>query len=111
MLGYLISTSLLHDKECIQGLYNLLKFAHRPINPMHVHTIYWHYKSEQYPLMMIGGGVEMKEMPDLGNMVKDWIPVDFAAASIVQIMLKVANDNTGSPEQVYHIVNPNMVTW
>lgn len=27
------------DKECIQGLYNLIKFAHRPINPMHVHTI------------------------------------------------------------------------
>lgn len=68
-------------------------------------------KSEQYPLMMIDGGAEMKEMPDLGNMVIDWIPVDFAAASIVQIMLKVANDNTGSPEQVYHIVNPNMVTW
>ncbi|CDH50372.1 l-aminoadipate-semialdehyde dehydrogenase [Lichtheimia corymbifera JMRC:FSU:9682] len=165
------------DKECIKGLYNLLKFAHRPINPMHVHTIssvsataamkspiqevvapddphvampmgyaqskyviehlfyflskekgfpctierlgqvcgdtqrgYWH-NSEQYPLMMVGGGAEMKKMPDLGNMVIDWIPVDYAAASIVQIMLTTASNNTGSPEQVYHIVNPNMVTW
>lgn len=61
--------------------------------------------------MMIDGGAEMKEMPDLGNMVIDWIPVDFAAASIMQIMLTTANDNLGPPEQVYHIVNPNMVTW
>ncbi|ORY94131.1 hypothetical protein BCR43DRAFT_477660 [Syncephalastrum racemosum] len=28
-----------YDKECIQGMYNLLQFAHREVNPMYVHTI------------------------------------------------------------------------
>lgn len=27
------------EKECLRGLYNLLKFAYRPENPMHVHHI------------------------------------------------------------------------
>lgn len=28
-----------YDKACIQGMYNLLQFAHRDVNPMYVHTI------------------------------------------------------------------------
>lgn len=168
------------DKECIQGLYNLLKFAHRPTNPMRVHTIssvsataamknvdrisettlpqdphvampigYAQSKyiaehlfdyltrekgmpcivermgqvcgdsikgtwgiQEQFPLMMVGGGAMLKKMPDLGKMTIDWIPIDYAASSITDIML---NTTTTPIEQlrgrVFHIVNPNHVSW
>lgn len=168
------------DKECIQGLYNLLKFAHHPIHPMYVHTISsisataamgvdhipetispqdphvalamgyaqskyivehlfdylmrekhfpcivermgqlsgdtihgaWS-KSENYPLMIIGGGEKLHMMPDLKDAVIDWLPVDYASSCIVDIMLKTSA--TYTPEdlvgRVFHIVNPNRVSW
>lgn len=167
------------DKECIQGLYNLLKFAHCPINPIRVHTIssvsataaikvnrvaettlpgdphvampmgYAQSKyivehlfdyltrekgmpcivermgqvcadtlagawsiHEQYPLMIVGGGAMLKKMPDLNKLTIDWIPIDYAASSITDIMLNTTNTPieqlTG---RVFHIVNPNHVSW
>lgn len=170
------------DKECIQGLYNLLKFAHHPINPMYVHTISsisataaaarhrfmpetfppqdphvalpigyaqskyivehlfdylarekgfpcivervgqlcgdtihgsWS-KNEQYPLMIIGGGDKLHSMPDLKGTMIDWLPVDYASAAIVDIMLRTSSVSF-TPEdlvgRVFHIVNPNRVSW
>lgn len=168
------------DKECIQGLYNLLKFAHHPVNPMNVHTISsisataamhrfsmpetfppqdphvalpigyaqskyivehlfdylmrekhfpcivervgqlcgdtiqgaaWS-KNEQYPLMIMGGGDQLHRMPDLKDTMVDWLPVNYASAAIVDIMLKSSltplEDLVG---RVFHIVNPNRVSW
>ncbi|GAA5802331.1 hypothetical protein HPULCUR_007795 [Helicostylum pulchrum] len=165
-----------YDKECIAPLYNLLKFAYRKANPMHVHFIssisasagygsiipeeplpldshvtmpmgYAHSKfvvevlfnylttekkfpcyierlgqvcgdsvngvwnmSEQYPLMFVGGGSIMHKMPDL-NTVIDWITVDYAAKVIADIMLRTAYLPANMDQSVYHIVNPNIITW
>ncbi|KAL0092096.1 hypothetical protein J3Q64DRAFT_1819684 [Phycomyces blakesleeanus] len=165
-----------YDKECIKGLYNLVKFAYRQINPIHLHFIssisasagwgdtipesplprntkvampmgyaqskyivehlfnyltkeknfpciierlgqvcgdsingVWN-TSEQYPLMFIGGGSVMKKMPDLDTVI-DWIPVDYAAKSIVDIMLNSVSKSSSEKESVFHIVNPHRVTW
>ncbi|KAL0092093.1 hypothetical protein J3Q64DRAFT_1819681 [Phycomyces blakesleeanus] len=165
-----------YDKECIKGLYNLVKFSYRQINPIHLHFIssisasagwgatipesplprntkvampigyaqskyiveylfnyltkeknlpciiarlgqvcgdsingVWN-TSEQYPLMFIGGGSVMKKMPRLNTAI-DWIPVDYAAACIVDIMLKTTSKPVDINESVYHIVNPYRVTW
>ncbi|KAI9485924.1 MAG: hypothetical protein EXX96DRAFT_592819 [Benjaminiella poitrasii] len=165
-----------YDKECIEPFYNLLKFAYREINPMHVHFIssisasaaageqiveeplpldshvampmgYAHSKfvveklmnyltaeknfpciverlgqvcgdsengvwntSEQYPLMFVGGGSVMHKMPKL-DIIIDWITVDYAAASIVDIMLRTAYLPADENNSIYHIVNPRLVTW
>ncbi|KAG2233404.1 hypothetical protein INT48_007434 [Thamnidium elegans] len=166
-----------YDKECIAPFYNLIRFAYRQVNPMHVHFIssvsasagygndtvpeeplrldshvamplgyaqskfvietlfnylmtekkfpcyvervgqvcgdsengVWN-TSEQYPLMLVGGGSRMRKMPDLDIMV-DWIPVDYAAASITDIMLKTAYFSANKDQSVYHIVNPGLVKW
>ncbi|ORZ00285.1 hypothetical protein BCR43DRAFT_540226 [Syncephalastrum racemosum] len=166
------------DKECIRGLYNLLKFAHREIDPMYVHTISsvsvmtargtpeipetypemdphvcmpigyamskyvveqlfnyltreknfpcivermgqvcgdsingaWN-TSEQYPLLIVGGGSVMKKMPDIQTDI-DWLPVDHAATGIFEIMLSTADKTAAEVTgKVYHIVNPRTVTW
>ncbi|CEP11935.1 hypothetical protein [Parasitella parasitica] len=164
------------DKECIQPFYNLLKFAYKEVNPMHVHFIssisasaaagteiieeplpldahvampmgyaqskfvveilfnyltaeknfpcyierlgqvcgdsvngVWNV-SEQYPLMFIGGGSVMHEMPNLDTVI-DWITVDYAAASIADIMLRTANLPANTEQSIYHIVNPRLVMW
>ncbi|KAI9250966.1 hypothetical protein BDA99DRAFT_469417 [Phascolomyces articulosus] len=167
------------DRECIQGLYNLLQFAYRKMNPMHVHVVssisataaygkatiselpspkdphvampmgyaqskyivehlfdyltkqknfpcivermgqvcgdtehgVWN-TSEQYPLLFIGGN-QLGLMPKLSSVNVDWLPVDFAATSIVDIMLKMRHTELVSLQQqaFFHIVNPSRVQW
>ncbi|KAI9485154.1 hypothetical protein BDB00DRAFT_773619 [Zychaea mexicana] len=164
------------DRECIRGLYNLLQFAYRKEDPIHVHVVssisataaygkdtvpelpspkdphvampmgyaqskyivehLFHYltqqknfpcivermgqvcgdtehgvwnTSEQYPLLMVGG-TQLGLMPNLASVTVDWLPVDFAATSIVTIMLKLGASNQFG-EGVYHIVNPSRVGW
>lgn len=171
-----------YDKECIAPFYNLLKFAYKQENPMHVHFIssvsaaannankdnqvseeplpmdahiamdmgYGQSKfiveillnylkieknipcyierlgqicgdsvngvwktNEQFCLMFIGGGAIMHKMPDLDDCHIDWIPVDYASASIVDIMLYTAHlsaDDDGE-HFLFNIVNPNAITW
>ncbi|KAF7727900.1 hypothetical protein EC973_006899 [Apophysomyces ossiformis] len=165
-----------YEKDCIRGLYNLLKFAYRDVNPMHVHFIssvsasalygervpeeplprnprvtmpmgyaqskfisehLFYYltreknfpcyverlgqvcgdsvhgawnTSEQYPLMFIGGGQVMHKMPKLDTAI-DWITVDNAASSILDIMLSTANQPANIDASIYHIVNPHPITW
>lgn len=51
-------------------------------------------------------------MPALKSDVIDWLPVDYAAASIVEIMLKTSKKPAKDLiNQVFHIVNPHMVSW
>ncbi|KAF1806067.1 hypothetical protein V8B55DRAFT_1592110 [Mucor lusitanicus] len=66
--------------------------------------------SEQYPLMFVGGGSIMHKMPNLDTVI-DWITVDYAAASIADIMLKTANLPADPEKSIYHIVNPKLVMW
>ncbi|KAI8360869.1 hypothetical protein EDC96DRAFT_553792 [Choanephora cucurbitarum] len=66
--------------------------------------------SEQYPLMFIGGGSWMHKMPRLETSI-DWIPVDFAAAAIVDIMLNTRSPSTKVAQYVYHIVSPQTLKW
>ncbi|PHZ16213.1 acetyl-CoA synthetase-like protein [Rhizopus microsporus ATCC 52813] len=65
---------------------------------------------EQYPLMLMGGQI-MKKMPKMDIKV-DWIPVNDAANSISEIVLRTANTDYKSLDGfVFHIVNPNTITW
>ncbi|RCI06324.1 hypothetical protein CU098_001493, partial [Rhizopus stolonifer] len=66
--------------------------------------------TEQYPMMFVGGGSIMKKMPKLDNVV-DWISVDYAAATIVDIMLRTAHACTQENQYIYHIVNPHLISW
>ncbi|CEI89605.1 hypothetical protein RMCBS344292_03956 [Rhizopus microsporus] len=66
--------------------------------------------SEQYPLMFIGGARMMKKMPRLDTVI-DWIPVNYAAASISEIMLHTSTLQAFTDMSVYHVVNPNTIMW
>ncbi|KAG2196144.1 hypothetical protein INT47_006490 [Mucor saturninus] len=66
--------------------------------------------SEQYPLMFIGGGSVMHKMPVL-DVVVDWVPVDHAATSITDIMLRTADLAANTNQSVYHIVNTRTIPW
>ncbi|KAH8550965.1 hypothetical protein BGW37DRAFT_457390 [Umbelopsis sp. PMI_123] len=70
---------------------------------------YWN-PQEQYPLMIAGGAVHMQKMPAMNAKI-DWIPLDYAAASIVEIIINTANDAPSHSESIFHIVSPNRVTW
>ncbi|KAI8879659.1 acetyl-CoA synthetase-like protein [Backusella circina FSU 941] len=67
----------------------------------------WNY-SEQFPLMFIGGSSVMGVMPIL-NSVIDWLPVDYAAKIIVEIMSETYRGKTA--QHIYHIVNPHILRW
>ncbi|GAB5589605.1 hypothetical protein Unana1_04505 [Umbelopsis nana] len=70
---------------------------------------YWNIQ-EQYPLMVAGGAAYMRKMPMMDSQI-DWIPLDYSASSILEIMHKTANDPPSSKDAVFHIVSPNRVTW
>ncbi|KAI7864066.1 hypothetical protein BDF14DRAFT_1998048 [Spinellus fusiger] len=165
-----------YERECIQGLFNLLEFSYRKRNPIHFHFVssvsasagwmqvipesplpksskvtmpmgYARSKyiaehllnylaeekhlpcyierlgqiygdtvngawstAEQYPMMFIGGGSVMGKMPSMNTTI-DWISVDHAANSMVDIMIKTIENPTHSGQFIYHIVNPNRITW
>ncbi|KAG2176834.1 hypothetical protein INT44_007498 [Umbelopsis vinacea] len=70
---------------------------------------YWNTQ-EQYPLMVAGGAGHMKKMPIMESEI-DWIPLDYAAVSIEEIILTTANNAPSRTESIFHIVSPNRVTW
>ena len=51
-------------------------------------------------------------MPDLG-IALDWLPVDYAGKTIVDIMRKTATkDISGNPDEVvFHVVNTKFTPW
>lgn len=166
-----------YDKECIDPFYQLLQFAYRPVNPMHVHFIssisasaalgavvpeeplpldahvampmgyaqskfvvevllnyltteknfpcyiervgqvcgdsvhgVWN-TTEQYPLMIVAGGSSvMNKMPALESDI-DWIPVDYAAKAITEIMIETVSRSADIDQSIYHIVNPRSIAW
>ena len=64
---------------------------------------------QPYPLMILGGS-RLGMLPDLATAAVTWLPVDYAAASIIEIMLKT-KATRGVKQSVFHIVNPTSVTW
>ncbi|KAG1460354.1 hypothetical protein G6F56_005970 [Rhizopus delemar] len=165
-----------YDTSCISPFYNLIKFACRETNPMHLHFIssisasamsgnpieekplplnsrvampkgYAQSKfvveillnylidkkgfpcyierlgqvcgdtkygtwntSEQYPLMIMGGTLWMHKMPALENRI-DWIPVDYAATAVVDIMMHTIHTEICLDNSIYHITNPGVISW
>ncbi|CAG8465168.1 11687_t:CDS:2 [Dentiscutata erythropus] len=63
---------------------------------------------EHIPLMIKGAQV-MKIMPTSYSSIVDWIPVDVASQSIVDISLNASFD--GDNVRVNHILNPKKTTW
>ncbi|CAG8845341.1 33736_t:CDS:1, partial [Gigaspora margarita] len=61
--------------------------------------------------LMIKGAQIMKIMPDSYFLNVDWIPVDVASQSIVDISLSAPFVNDGDYVRVNHILNPKQVTW
>ncbi|CAG8474246.1 12244_t:CDS:1, partial [Cetraspora pellucida] len=53
----------------------------------------------------------MKIMPDSYVSNIDWIPVDTASQSIVDISLKAPFENNNDYVRVNHILNPKRITW
>jgi hypothetical protein len=41
----------------------------------------------------------------------DWIPLDYSAAAIMEIMMTTANNAPSPTDSIFHIVSPNRVTW
>jgi thioester reductase-like protein len=81
-------------------------FIHR-VGQMYGDTVsgVWNY-SEQFPLMFIGGGSFMGVMPELDRSV-NWLPIDYAAKIIVEIMFQKEQN----AQHIYHIVNPHALQW
>ncbi|ORX54040.1 acetyl-CoA synthetase-like protein [Hesseltinella vesiculosa] len=79
----------------------------------------WNY-SEQYPLMIVGGAGIMHKMPNL-DMIVDWLPVDYAARCINEIVTALWEKETSGPPTPpdehrhirgpFHIVNPRRTSW
>jgi thioester reductase-like protein len=66
--------------------------------------------SEQYPMLFVSGGALMRKMPKLSTEI-DWVPVDYASAAIVDIMLRTAHLKADEESSIYHIVNPQTKSW
>jgi thioester reductase-like protein len=62
--------------------------------------------SEQFPLMFIEGGSFMGVMSELDRSV-DWLPIDYTAKIIVEIMFQKEQ----TAQHIYHIVNPYVLQW
>ncbi|CAG8622724.1 11689_t:CDS:2, partial [Racocetra persica] len=65
---------------------------------------------EHIPLMIKGAQV-MKVMPNSYSSNVDWIPVDVASQSIIDISLNAPFENDGDYVRVNHILNPKITTW
>ncbi|ORX54039.1 acetyl-CoA synthetase-like protein, partial [Hesseltinella vesiculosa] len=77
----------------------------------------WNY-TEQFSLMFVGGAGVMHKMPDL-DMLIDWLPVDYAARAINEIMSCCWDKETNGPltppskqeHNPFHVVNPQRTNW
>ncbi|RIB03646.1 male sterility protein [Gigaspora rosea] len=68
------------------------------------------WNTREHISLMIKGAQIMKIMPDSYFLNVDWIPVDVASQSIVDISLSAPFVN-GDYVRVNHILNPKQVTW
>ncbi|KAI8388609.1 uncharacterized protein BYT42DRAFT_560672 [Radiomyces spectabilis] len=79
-----------YDKVCIRGMYNLLRFAFRSVNPMHVHFI-----SSVSASACIGGDVEEMPLPDNACVA---MPIGYAQSKyIVEKLLNYLCENKNFP--------------
>ncbi|CAG8763448.1 15074_t:CDS:1, partial [Racocetra fulgida] len=69
------------------------------------------WNTKEHISLMIKGAQVMKIMPDSYISNVDWIPVDIASQSIVEISLNASFDNNIDYIRVNHILNPKRITW
>jgi chaperone required for assembly of F1-ATPase len=61
-------------------------------------------------MLFVSGGVLMRKMPKLSTEI-DWVPVNYASAVIVDIMLRTAHLKADEESSIDHIVNPQTKSW
>ncbi|CAF3951474.1 unnamed protein product [Rotaria sordida] len=66
--------------------------------------------AEMIPLMICAGGGELGVLPDDCQQV-DWIPVNYAAACIADIVMNTTTEMASPVERVHHILNPHVISW
>ncbi|CAG8737264.1 15325_t:CDS:2, partial [Racocetra fulgida] len=69
------------------------------------------WNTKEHISLMIKGAQVMKIMPDSYTLNVDWIPVDMASQSIVDISLNAPFDDEIDYVRVNHILNPKRITW
>ncbi|CAG8615352.1 3735_t:CDS:1, partial [Racocetra persica] len=69
------------------------------------------WNTKEHISLMIKGAQIMKIMPDSYTSNVDWIPVDVASQSIVDISLNAPFDDEIDYVRVNHILNPKRITW
>ena len=114
-LGFVYSTNFI---ELNRSLNNLICFFNSGV-PVDIYRLtqisgdsetgVWN-TAEMLPLMICAGGGRLGMLPEDGQHI-DWIPVNYAAASIVDIALKSSTRVTSQSERVHHILNPNSISW
>jgi hypothetical protein len=62
------------------------------------------------PLMICVGGREMGMLPEYGHRI-DWIPVNYGAACVADIVINSSTHVTSPSERVHHILNPHVIKW
>ena len=62
------------------------------------------------PLIICSGGGELGVLPNDCEIV-DWIPVNYAAASVVDLAMSTNTSIVPPAERVHHILNPNSIDW
>jgi hypothetical protein len=61
--------------------------------------------------LIIGvGGGEMDMLPEHGPRV-DWVPVNYGAACLVDIVMHSSKRTSPPSERVHHILNPREISW
>jgi thioester reductase-like protein len=66
--------------------------------------------TEMISLMICVGGGELGVLPEDGQRI-DWIPVDYAAICIVDIVIDISTPTAAHSERVHHILNPHVISW
>ncbi|KAJ3015820.1 hypothetical protein HKX48_004377 [Thoreauomyces humboldtii] len=59
---------------------------------------------------LVASGINLRSFPVSDDLV-DWIPMDVAAASIVELSMNASGTKEDSKFHVYHIANPKPATW
>lgn len=65
---------------------------------------------EMLSLMICAGGGGMGILPETGRRV-DWIPVNYGAACVADIVVDSSTRTAPPSERVHHILHPNAITW
>ncbi|KAI8377316.1 hypothetical protein BD560DRAFT_488260 [Blakeslea trispora] len=66
--------------------------------------------SELVSSILMGGVLDLKQMPDLEGQI-NWIPVDYAAKTIHQLMIRSNEMDCKQTQHIFHILHPHATSW